>query len=124
MTTLTILGIELSQAMSVEESSSDANDAVGWYDDHVQSIVERYESLAPEKVNAWLAPLLPREIIIDWWTAGYVHNANPLIGKRFLTEACASLPGIVETPSPETVFDGMELQRLRLHHDQQLPEWE
>jgi hypothetical protein len=27
-----------------------------------------------------------------------------------------------ETPSPETVFDGMELQRLRLHHDQQVPE--
>ena len=30
----------------------------------------------------------------------------------------------VETPSPETVFDGVELQRLRLHHDQQVPEWE
>ena|SRR6516165_8739443 len=24
-----------------------------------------------------------REIIIDWWTAGYVKNENPLIGKRF-----------------------------------------
>jgi electron transfer flavoprotein alpha/beta subunit len=65
-----------------------------------------------------------REIIIDWWTAGYIDNANPSIGRQFVTEACASLPGIVETPSAETVFDGMELQRLRLHHDQQVPEWE
>ena len=65
-----------------------------------------------------------REIILDWWNAGYVRNTNPLIGKQFLTEAGASLPGIAETPSPETVFDGMELQRLRLHHDQQVPEWE
>ena len=61
------------------------------------------------------------EIIIDWWTAGYVHNANPLIGRQFLTEACASLPGIVETLSVESVFDGMELQRLRLHHDHKFP---
>jgi len=58
------------------------------------------------------------------WTAGYMHNANALIGKQFLTEARASLPGILEAPSPETIFDGMELQRLRLHHDQQVPEWE
>jgi len=65
-----------------------------------------------------------KAIILDWWTAGYMHNANTLIGKQFLTEASASLPGILETPSPETIFDGMELQRLRLHHDQQVPEWE
>jgi hypothetical protein len=30
----------------------------------------------------------------------------------------------IGSPSPETIFDGMELQRLRLHHDQQVPEWE
>jgi SAM-dependent methyltransferase len=65
-----------------------------------------------------------RDIILDWWAAGYMRNANTLIGKQFLTEACASLPGIMGTPSPETVFDGVEMQRLRLHHDQQVPEWE
>jgi hypothetical protein len=65
-----------------------------------------------------------KEIIVDWWTAAYLHNANAFIGTQFFTEASASLPGIVETPSPETVFKGMELQRLRLHHDQQVPEWE
>ena len=65
-----------------------------------------------------------KEIIVDWWTAGYVRNANALIGQRFLTEARASLPGIIEAPSPETIFEGVELQRIRLHHDQQVPEWE
>jgi hypothetical protein len=65
-----------------------------------------------------------REIVVDWWDAGYILNTNPLIAKQFFTEASASLPGIAETPSPETVFDGVELQRLRLHHDQQVPEWE
>ena len=65
-----------------------------------------------------------REIIFDWWTAGYMNNANTLIGERFRTEATASLPGILEAPSPETIFAGMEFQRLRLHHDQQVPEWE
>jgi len=46
-------------------------------------------------------------------------------GPRFRrwTEAIASLPGIIEAPSPETIFEGMEFQRLRLHHDQQVPEW-
>jgi len=50
-----------------------------------------------------------------------VHNANTLIGERLRTEATASLPGIIEAPSSETIFDGMEFQRLRLHHDQQVP---
>jgi hypothetical protein len=54
----------------------------------------------------------------------HVHNANTLIGERFRTEATASLPGIIEAPSPEAIFEGMEFQRLRLHHDQQVPEWE
>lgn len=50
-----------------------------------------------------------REMIFDWWNAGYLHHTNSLIGRQFLTEAYASLPGIVETQSPEAVFSGMEL---------------
>jgi SAM-dependent methyltransferase len=63
-------------------------------------------------------------IILDWWNAAYTNNANSLIGERFRTEATASLPGITKPPLLETIFDGMEFQRLRLHHDQQVPEWE
>jgi SAM-dependent methyltransferase len=65
-----------------------------------------------------------KEMIVDWWSAAYTNNANVLIGERFRTEATASLSGIMEPPSPETIFDGMQFQRLRLHHDQQVPEWE
>jgi hypothetical protein len=64
----------------------------------------------------------PTRLAVDWWTAGYT-NANALIGERFRTEATAFLPGIMEALLPETIFDGMEFQRLRLHHDQQVPEW-
>ena len=63
-------------------------------------------------------------MIFDWWDSGYLQNANELIGKQFLREAAASLPGIGETPAPEAIFDAMGMQRLRLHHDQQVPEWE
>jgi hypothetical protein len=38
----------------------------------------------------------------------------------FITEARASLPSFIETPSTETIFEGLELQRIRLHHDQQI----
>jgi hypothetical protein len=64
-----------------------------------------------------------REMILNWWDTGYLENANELIGKQFLTEASASLPGMGEMPAPESIFDAMEVQRLRLHHDQQVPEW-
>ena len=51
----------------MEESSPDASDAVGWYDGHAELIVERYESLASEKVNAWLVPFLPSQpaLVLD-----------------------------------------------------------
>jgi SAM-dependent methyltransferase len=53
--------------MSVWESSSDASDAVGWYDDHAESVVERHELVAPEKVNAWLEGFLPSQpaLVLD-----------------------------------------------------------
>jgi hypothetical protein len=63
-----------------------------------------------------------KELIIQWWDGGYLRNSNALIGKQFLTEAAASLPGVSEIARPEAIFDAMEVQRLRLHHDQQLPE--
>ena len=33
-------------------------------------------------------------------------------------------PRTIKSALPEAIFDGMEYQRLRLHHDQQVPEWE
>ena len=42
-----------------------------------------------------------KEIIVDWWDAGYVRNTNPLIGKQFFIEACASLPGMLKRLHPK-----------------------
>jgi hypothetical protein len=35
--------------------------AVAWYDDHAEALVESHESVAPEKVNAWLKNVLPSQ---------------------------------------------------------------
>jgi hypothetical protein len=43
------------------------------------------------------------------------------MAQRRMRTATVTLPGILETPSRETIFD---VQRLRLHHDQQVPEWD
>jgi SAM-dependent methyltransferase len=45
--------------MPYDDSSPESSDAVAWYDQNVESAVERHESLAPEKVNNWLAGVLP-----------------------------------------------------------------
>ena len=53
--------------MSADDISPDSSDAIAWYDDNVESVVERHESLAPEKVNAWLAGVLPDQpaLVLD-----------------------------------------------------------
>jgi hypothetical protein len=47
-----------------------------------------------------------KEIIVEWWTTGYVQNTNALIGQRFITEARASLPGFIETPRQKPSLKG------------------
>jgi len=66
-----------------------------------------------------------RDLILSWWSSGYVSNANVTIPDRFLGEAKASLPSLAYTPelSLDDIFGGMALQRLRLKQDQQVPEW-
>ncbi len=45
--------------------------------------------------------------------------------RRFAEEARSSLPGLDGTaaPDPGEVFAALRMQRLRLRHDQQVPEW-
>ncbi len=68
-----------------------------------------------------------RERILDWWRTAYVTSADPLLPERFGHEARASLPGIPSEGrgvcDPERVLMAVSLQRMRLHHDQQVPEW-
>jgi hypothetical protein len=63
--------------------------------------------------------------IQEWWQRAYLAGEVPLLPQRFVDEARASLPGLSDpaTVAPEEVFAALRVQRLRLRHDQQVPEW-
>jgi SAM-dependent methyltransferase len=64
--------------------------------------------------------------ITSWWETGYQLERNEALTNRFFAEAQAALPSL-QSPaalSAIDVFEGLELQRIRLHHDQQVPEWQ
>jgi hypothetical protein len=65
------------------------------------------------------------EPIQAWWRRAYLDGTSPLFPRRFADEARASLPGlgISTTVSSPEVFAAVRVQRLRLRHDQQVPEW-
>ena len=62
--------------------------------------------------------------ILGWWEAAYTEGE--VIPRRFAEEARASLPGLSSDAAvptlPDAVFAAVSLQRLRLRHDQQVPE--
>ena len=61
--------------------------------------------------------------ITGWWEQAYLWRAETLLPIQFMQEARASLPGF-STGDAGDVFSAVCLQRIRLHHDQQVPEWE
>ena len=61
------------------------------------------------------------DLIIDWWDTAY--RGTPTFEDRFRLEAKARLPAIDSTDDLEDVFAAVAFQRLRLSHDQQIPEW-
>lgn len=65
------------------------------------------------------------DAILEWWTAAYLRPQDHVLPVRFEAEARASLPGLSTTQSiaPADVRSAVALQRLRLHQDQSLPEW-
>ncbi len=67
------------------------------------------------------------ERIVKWWRTAYLSPVDPLLPARFGHEARASLPGLrpdaADADDPERVFAEVGLQRMRLRHDQQVPEW-
>ena len=69
-----------------------------------------------------------RKRIQDWWRMAYLDEAASLpVRERFLIEANGTLAVPVAERSAEGVLDetfiGMDVQRLRLKHDQQMLEW-
>lgn len=62
--------------------------------------------------------------IQEWWQGAYLDAGNPVLPERFRIEAKASLPIVGVTDFQlDDVFSGLVIQRLRLKHDQQVPEW-
>ncbi len=64
------------------------------------------------------------ERILVWWNEAYRAGPNQVLGDRFAVEAATSLPGV--SPGSDRLDDyyaGLALQRLRLKHNQQAPEW-
>jgi SAM-dependent methyltransferase len=61
--------------------------------------------------------------IIGWWLQAYLGKTDTRLPDQFLQEARASLPAF-STAAPGDVFASVCLQRIRLRHDQQVPEWE
>ncbi len=61
--------------------------------------------------------------VLNWWGSAYV-DGMPAISDRFWLEANSSLPSIhTGKGTLDDVFDAVCLQRIRLKHDQQVPEW-
>jgi hypothetical protein len=63
------------------------------------------------------------ERIVGWWREGYLPNPDTPLATQFEQEAYATLPALSGS-APEDVFASVCLQRIRLRHDQQVPEWD
>ena len=63
--------------------------------------------------------------IQEWWHKGYFQADNQVLSERFMTEAKATLPVIEHVEFQlDDVFAALNLQQIRLKHDQQVPIWE
>jgi len=63
------------------------------------------------------------ERIGGWWEQAYLCKSESYLPEQFLHEARASLPPF-STDASGDIFASVCLQRIRLRHDQQIPEWE
>ena len=61
--------------------------------------------------------------IVGWWERAYLGRAESDLPEQFVQEARASLPAF-STDAADDIFASVSLQRIRLRHDQQVPEWE
>lgn len=61
--------------------------------------------------------------IQEWWQAAYQEAAG--LPERFRREAAATLAGVDvdREPDLDDVFSAVSLRRMRLKHDQRIPEW-
>ena len=60
-----------------------------------------------------------------WWERAWHRAPQPTLAERFQREAAATLPGLREDEAADldSVFSALDLRRIRLRQDQQIPEW-
>lgn len=60
-----------------------------------------------------------------WWERAWQRAPQPTLAERFEREAAATLPGLREAEAKDldSVFSALDLRRIRLKQDQQIPEW-
>lgn len=62
--------------------------------------------------------------ILGWWHAAYRADPDHPLAERFGLEAAVSLPGIAPGATDlDACYSALNLQRLRLKQNQQVPEW-
>jgi hypothetical protein len=64
--------------------------------------------------------------ITEWWQRAYLADAPEFMRGRFWQEARGTLPLVasdLEEEDLDSILLGIELQRRRIKHDQQLQEW-
>ncbi len=62
--------------------------------------------------------------ILQWWNDAYRESANRALAESFALEASVSLPGIASVDADlDSYYSAVNLQRLRLKQNQQVPEW-
>ncbi len=62
--------------------------------------------------------------ILQWWNDAYRENPNRALAERFALEASVSLPGVAHADADlDSYYSAVNLQRLRLKQNQQVPEW-
>lgn len=85
------------------------------------------QRLKRDRLPSALALARAGERILEWWQTAYLVPGDLSLPVRFGHEARASLPGLraadAEGCDPEHVYAAVGLQRMRLRHDQQVPEW-
>lgn len=61
-----------------------------------------------------------RDRIIGWWEQGYL--SDDALAARFSREVAAALP-VSENAGSAEIYEALDWRRLRLLHDQRVPEW-
>lgn len=61
----------------------------------------------------------------SWWERAWQCAQHPTLAERFRREATATLPGLRDAQSDDldNIFSALNLRRIRLKQDQQIPEW-